>query len=236
MALTSDEFSEFKSIQIFLNIFLAKSAGILPRGTTVSQYQQLKHEDKTNISNKLFKVEGLFDAFKHSHVLSETNIATVNDLSNGFRSKFIVLNCQIEFAVFIDTKTSKYYKVIPLSQPFRELIPNFPTEVETTLFPFNGRIVYDGYMALDQEKLTQESILSLNKGYVEALQNETIITYFDKPQSTEKYILEIIKAPRHQQKNLQKAIQKQNKNNTKAIQKKKLKRKSLLDDLDTQKE
>lgn len=53
-----------------------------------------------------------------------------------------------DYAIFLDwnEEDPKAYGVLALHTPFEELVSSLPVMVKAVLFPFNGRIIYDGML------------------------------------------------------------------------------------------
>jgi len=69
----------------------------------------------------------------------------------GFRRRiskdcFIIPKCLKKYAIFIDNDNKKVYGIIALSNPFIDFFHDFPVVIKTTILPFNGKIIYDGFL------------------------------------------------------------------------------------------
>ena len=60
-------------------------------------------------------------------------------------SKFIILKCLTNYAIFIDTKSNDIFAVKSLCDSFNYFFDSFPVIVSTTILPFKDKIIYDGF-------------------------------------------------------------------------------------------
>jgi len=70
--------------------------------------------------------------------------------------------------------SEKFYAVLALSDTFQDMLESLPVLVNATILPFNGKIIYDGFMTRDVfiGKNMENNLLSQ---YKTAKENKTII-------------------------------------------------------------
>jgi hypothetical protein len=181
MALSEANFQLFRGTQMALQDLLGKVLGVLPQSAGYKEYLALSTKQKIELSKALLRTSGLYEAFALDHDIPQEHLDTAREMQNGFRSEFILIKCLESFGVFLCHKTEKIYHVVPLYEPFRKLVPRFPTKVETTLYPFKGQIVYDGYLVNHESHTSPELVKKLDELHAEAFRINKIVTYFDKP-------------------------------------------------------
>lgn len=112
----------------------------------------------------------LLDDFLTSNADCLTNgqILILKGFKKQIHSDFVILKCLIKHAIFIDTKTDKFYAVKSLSDRFDDFFKNFPVLVKTTILPFYDQIIYDGFIESPTIYLGPEMTRSLTAMYAKA--------------------------------------------------------------------
>ncbi|MEP6645976.1 MAG: hypothetical protein ABJC12_02715 [Saprospiraceae bacterium] len=103
-------------------------------------------QEKFNCRQKLIENENSIPLYltHHSHQHSREEINILSGFSLGITDKFIIYKLFSTRAVF--TTKNKFFYVHALGDPFDLLVDEIPCLVKTTILPFLGKIVYDGFL------------------------------------------------------------------------------------------
>jgi hypothetical protein len=81
-----------------------------------------------------------------NHKLTSIEINILKGFKLKITSKFIILKQLSNYAIFMDVYSERFYAVLALSDTFQNLLESFPVLINATILPFNGKIIYDGFM------------------------------------------------------------------------------------------
>ena len=184
MILTPEEYNAFLKVHLDLLYYAGKKHKIFNAGTSLKDFKDFPLENK-------FECREYFN--EHPDILEEFIKQNQTKLSSqhmkildGFRSRivsdyFIILKCLKKYAIFIDNDSKKVYGVTGLSNPFHDFFYDFPVVVKTTILPFNGKIIYDGFLQSYETYLGPNMTWEYNEIYKEAKNKRQIITSLDPP-------------------------------------------------------
>jgi hypothetical protein len=177
MILTETEYRNFISIHLNLIYYAGIQKEVISSNMTFAQFLKLKLEVKTKCRDQLNKNSYLLDSFMED--FSESLTPEKIKILQGFKQKidgdFIILKCLKDNAIFIDTNDQKVYAVKALSDRFDTFFDFFPVYCNATLIPFNGKIIYDGFMTSHRVIFGKNYRYEFNEIYKTAKKNNTII-------------------------------------------------------------
>lgn len=183
MILSTEEYNHYTDLHFKLLYFTAKRFNILKTATSLKEFKKLPLSKKYECRQLFNKQATILEEFikQYSQKLSDEQFKILE----GFRrripdSYFIVLKCLTKYAIFIDNDNKKVYGILALSNPFTDFFDDFPVLIKTTILPFNGKIIYDGFLET-QAYLGPNITIEYNEIYKEAKRNRQIITSLDFP-------------------------------------------------------
>jgi len=177
MILTETEYRDFISIHLNLIYYAGLEKEVIDPNMTFAQFLKLKLEVKTKCRDQLNKNSYLLDSFlkDYSDSLTTEKINIIQGFKQKIDGDFIILKCLKDNAIFIDTNDQKVYAVKALSDRFDTFFNFFPVYVNTTLIPFNGKIIYDGFLTSHKVMFGKNYRFEFNEIYKNAKQNDAII-------------------------------------------------------------
>lgn len=183
MILSTEEYNQYVDLHIKLLCFTGKRCNILKTETSLEEFKKLPLKKKFECRQLFNKQTEILEEFvkQYSQKLSDEQLKILE----GFRkwisdSCFIILKCLKKYVIFIDNDNKKVYGVLALSNPFTDFCDDFPVLIKTTILPFNGKIIYDGFLET-QAYLGPNMTMEYNEIYKEAKNNRQIITSLDPP-------------------------------------------------------
>jgi len=127
--------------------FVGKQLNIIPKETDFKGFKNLDFKVKFKCRVAMYKNDHLLEKYLELNLSSLTNAQS--QILEGFKkritSDFVILKCLANEAIFIDSKDNKFYAVKALSNPFNLFFDEFPVIISTTIIPFKGKIIYDGF-------------------------------------------------------------------------------------------
>ena len=182
MILTTEEYNAFLKIHLDLLYFTGKKHKILKAGSSLKDFKDFPLENK-------FECRECFN--EHPDILEEfveQNQAKLSgrqmQILDGFRRRvmsdyFIILKCLKKYAIFIDYDSKKVFGVTGLSNPFQDFYDDFPVIVKAAILPYNGKIIYDGFLESYEVYLGPNMTWEYTEIYKQAKINRQIITSLD---------------------------------------------------------
>lgn len=141
-------FKLHRSLMFFVNERLKV---ISDEAANPKAYSSLPPEARFKVHEALFKHMELIQAFVDGNPfgLPTDELDIVLSWKHLVHGTFYAMRETKDYMVFLSSQTPAVaYGVLPLSQPFEELIgPYLPVMLQTTLLPFKDRIVYDGVLS-----------------------------------------------------------------------------------------
>jgi hypothetical protein len=181
MKLTNEEADLFYDLMWSLQCFVNDKLNIVPEATKLHQYIDLPKEEKYLIREKIFEQPNLIDEYveKNPDKLEEKKLSMVKDWKKFIKGGFYIERYLKNHAILVDD--IDVYGVCGLYEGFDEMIhkSRLPFHINTVLLPFQGRIVYDGFMTSYNVFFGSGIKSSLKESYMKAKQNGRIITLFD---------------------------------------------------------
>jgi hypothetical protein len=149
MILSTEEYNHYTDLHFKLLYFTGKRCNILKTATSLKEFKKLPLRKKYECRQLFNKQTEILEEFvkNYSLKLSDEQFKMLE----GFRRRisdryFIILKCLTKYAIFIDNDNDKVYGVLALSNPFIDFFDDFPVLIKTTILPFNGKIIYDGFL------------------------------------------------------------------------------------------
>lgn len=149
MILSATEYNAYLNDHLDLLYFTGKKSNILKAETSLKEFKELPLKKKFECRQLFNENTEILEEFvkQHKRKLSDEQF----EILAGFRGRissdcFIILKCLKKYAIFIDNDNKKVYGVVALSNPFFDFFHDFPVLIKTTILPFHGKIIYDGFL------------------------------------------------------------------------------------------
>ena len=188
MKLTKEEAELFFDLMWSLQFFINRELKIFTKIKNRKEYSELPQEDKLVLREKIYEQPELIDKYVASNPdrLDDNHLSIVKQWKNFIKGDFYIQRYLKNHAIFIGG--NNVYGVLALNDAFENLFPaNYlPRYVKTVLLPFQGRIVYDGLMQVYKVSFGGGIKRSLSEAYMQAKQNNKIITTLEKGKSKRK--------------------------------------------------
>jgi len=155
-----------RCIRLFsgLDMFALETSNVFKKGQTIvaDSINEVRLEARLVWQNDSTFIERFIRSKKK---LSEEDINLLRSWKGITRSTFVISKYYPQYAAFISLEDGSVYGVLALTDSFKEILPkNPPITVETSLFPYNGRIIWDGLVSI--------SMVSFDKNLTSATNNE----------------------------------------------------------------
>lgn len=176
--LSEQEYHQYVDAHMKLLYHVGKEQSLIPPLTTMEAFLKLPFQRKYRCREELYSHIFLLDGYldQNTEHLHTDEIQVLKGFKKHIRSDFIILKCLTRHAVFIDSKTNLIYAVKALSDRFDVFFKRFPVYCSTTILPFNGKIIYDGFInAPGNITLGPGITASLNENYLRARASRSVI-------------------------------------------------------------
>lgn len=150
MKLSEENAGLFYKLMKPLLVFVNKKLELIPKVSTVEDFDNIAFEDKPIIREGLYEEIHLIDAFidENPEDLPMKDLAIVSKWKNFVKGDFYVERHLKKHSILIG-ENDKVYAVLGLMSSLDEMIPRaaLPVRMQTVLLPFQDEIVYDGFIA-----------------------------------------------------------------------------------------
>ena len=153
MNLTEQERTLFYKIWCALIWGVNEKRNIVPKFEKPVYGNPIDQEPFIAIRKVLWDNPQWIDDFIHDNEcgeLTETDLGILADWRKNFiKDSFIIMRHLKKYSVFMTwEEDAKLYGVCGISEPFSEMVPSaaLPLMIETTLLPFNDKIIYDSFL------------------------------------------------------------------------------------------
>jgi len=178
MTLTEKEYKTFLKTHLNLLFFVGQQCNIIADHVTFEQFVDLDLTIKLKCRDSLLDNKKLLDDYITTHFdrLTTEQTSTLAGFKKTITSDFVIFKCLANNAIFIDSKDNKFYAVKALGHGFEVFFDRFPVLVNTTLLPFNGQIVYDGFIKPTGVYFGSGLTSTMKEDYKVAKRNNQILT------------------------------------------------------------
>jgi hypothetical protein len=175
MVLTYQEYRTYLDAHFKLLYYCYLKKNDKEKNLTFGQFIKKPWEAKLEARNYLFDNISLLNEYlNYNKQVTASEKETLMGFSRNIGGRFIIVKQLKNYAVFLDIESGKYYAVLALWDPFPVIIDSIPVLVRATLLPFNGKIIYDGFM-IRQAIIGKNMEKSLLDNYREAKAKNLII-------------------------------------------------------------
>ena len=181
MLLESHEVELFFRLHREMMFFVNQRLKVIPnKVATPEEFAALSPEVRFKVREAFNDNLGLIESFTavNPAQLSDEELDIVRSWRHLVTGEFFVFRELKKYTVFLSTTSPAIaYGVLPLSQPFEDLIgPYLPVLTQTVLLPFKGVIVYDGLMNSYSISFGPGIRRNLNQDFKEAKARHGIVT------------------------------------------------------------
>jgi len=108
--------------------------------------------------------------------LTKEHISILTGFKQKITGDFIIYKCLTNHAVFLNAADNKFYAVKALGDRFDEYFDKFPVLIRTTLLPYNGKIIYDGFVKSSGVCFGSGITSTIKDEYMKAKKQNSILT------------------------------------------------------------
>jgi len=175
MILSNLEFQNYISAHLRLLHYCYCKRNNLGDKLTFNKFVKKSFESKVEGRNYFNEnVSILTEYFEYNKQIPESAQEILLGFNRKISSKFVVLKQLKNYAIFLDVVTDKFYAVVALSDPLPIILESLPVMVETTILPFNNKIIYDGFL-IRHMYIGRNMESNLLNQYRVAMENKMII-------------------------------------------------------------
>ncbi len=149
MQLNKHESELFYRLRFGLLAYVNNKLSIRGRIDSIDDFKKVDMDEKTKIRDSLYKNIELIDRFIQDNPFDfgGDELQIISSWRHFVEGKFIILKYLKKYTAFLSYDSpSKVYGVLSLTDSFLEMIGPPPVMMQTTLLPFKGRIIYDGWL------------------------------------------------------------------------------------------
>lgn len=179
MILTEKEYKAFITSHIELLFYVGIQSKIIEDKMDFKGFVNSDMEIKMQCRKFFLENPTLLDNFIHSKANFKIKYSsTLAGFKKAISSNFVIFKCLTKHAIFIDTKNNKFYAVKALADRFDVFFDHFPILVEATILPFNGQLIYDGFMETSGIHFGPKMFSTMEEDYKLAKKKNQIIKIF----------------------------------------------------------
>ena len=180
MKLLANDSALFFKLYHPLLLFINQHRNIFHDVFTIAGLQKKSSEQLKVLRTILYQQPGLLDAFvlKNSSRFSKEELEIIKGWKKWIVGRFFIFRETNYYTVFLsNVKPMRAYAVHALNKEFSRIFPDkLPIYIETALLPFKDKIIADGIFSRYRLEFGSGFIRNLNKSYLNAIDNEGIIT------------------------------------------------------------
>jgi hypothetical protein len=186
MQLSLEDVDHFYRLLGSLMVYVNQKLKVLEEQViTPEAFSALPPETRLKVHQALLEHLDLIDAFavENPFGLDETDLGIVQSWNHLVSGTFYVFRQLKKYTVFLSSKEPVVaYGIVALFDPFAALVgPVLPRMIKTTLLPFKGRIVYDGFITGYNISFGPGIRRRLNESYQEAKARYGVVTSLPRP-------------------------------------------------------
>jgi hypothetical protein len=178
MTLTDKEYKEFLRIHLDLLFYVGQRLKIISTNITFDKFVDLDLKIKAECGDKFIESDNLLDDYLSLNFdrLTTEQISILTGFKKKITGDFIIYKCLTNFAIFLNTKDNKFYAVKALGDSFDDFFDKFLVLIKTTILPYNGKIIYDGFIKSSGVYFGSGITSTMRDDYKEAKKNNQILT------------------------------------------------------------
>jgi len=176
MVLTEQEYKRYLNVHLqFLYYCYCKKHELKINEMSLEKFIKKPMDAKFEARNFFLNNPSLLDEYQNKNdAISNSDKNILNGFKKIISGKYMILKQLKNYAIFMNLESESFYAVKALSDPFEYMLESLPVLVETTLLPFEGKIIYDGFL-LRQMYIGKNMELNMLNKYKESKANKLII-------------------------------------------------------------
>ena len=147
MKLSEQEFQSFSLVFSSVLLYINQKFQIFSKVKSTEDFLGLTSQERFSLHSELYGNIGIIDEFiaDNPDKLTQEQLKIASQFKRFVREDFFVERFLSKYAIFIGTK-NKVYGVLGLTESLDQIIhkSRLPLNIQATLLPFNGKIIYDG--------------------------------------------------------------------------------------------
>lgn len=180
MVLSQAEAALFYKLMVGLQCYVCQQLDLYPQVNSPDAYRQLDQSAKLVVRNKLYNQPELIDAFVKANPLTlpTADLAIMQHWQNFVAGDFYVERYLPSYSIWIAAAPPAHvYAVYGIAQPIEAIVERvyLPLRVNSVLLPFQGKIIYDGFLSTYPTRLGGPLNATLRDEYITAKQQGRII-------------------------------------------------------------
>ncbi len=177
MILTEIEYKAYLETHLELLYFVGIQSKFFDSDFSFDQFRKLDYTVKLECRDTLLSDMKLLDDYLSSNInsLTKEKIAILKGFKKSITGEFVILKCLTSYAIFNSVDDNKFYAVKALSDGFDDFYDRFPVLVNATILPFNGQIIYDGFLETSDITFGPGMKSDMNEDYKQAKKNNQIV-------------------------------------------------------------
>ncbi len=177
MTLNDSEYKAFLITHIGLLYYVGQRKGIVPPSMSMKGFIADGLISKSSSRDLFHQTPSLLDDYlaENEGKLTDEQVEILSGFKEKIAGTFVIYKCYTNHAIFIETKTNKFYAVKALRDRFDDFFDTFPTLVDAVILPFKGKIIYDGFFKAIGMGFGAGIRASMNDDYRKAKKKNRII-------------------------------------------------------------
>ena len=179
MVLTIDERKNFFKNWLKLLTFVNNKYDIIKNFGNPKSPVGLKIEELMQIRDKLWENDFLINEYLEKAKLNNYDKDIVYSWNKNVKGKFLFIRSLKKYSVFMELNEKILYGVHGISSPIIDIMPYIPIMLQTTLIPYDGKIIFDSLIKRDNISFGRNMRESFNEEYMELKKNFGIRTVLE---------------------------------------------------------
>jgi len=176
MLLSTEESKSFFDNYIPLLFYAAIYEGILPEGSSLNDFYEASVEEKVASRDVIFNNAEVISSYEKDNALflKTKQPDFTDEVRKGFLKTFVVLKQTKSFSVFMEPEQNAFYHITAITEPIETKLNYIPVLVETAIFNFHNKLVYDGLFKGGNMQIGSNYKKQFLEDYHEALKNHQV--------------------------------------------------------------
>jgi len=179
MVLTIEEKDNFFKNWLKLLAFVNKRYDIVKNFGSPKSPIGLKIEELVKIRDRLWEKDFIINEYLENTKLKKYDKDIVSSWNKNVKGKFLFIRSLKKYSVLMELDKKYLYGVYGISSPIIDIMPYIPIMIQTVLIPYNGKIIFDSLIKMDNISFGGNMRQSFNEEYMEIKKNIGIKTILE---------------------------------------------------------
>lgn len=189
MSLSQEDAALFYTLTLGLHWYVCQQLDLYPQVNSPEAYRQLDQPAKLAVRNELYNQPAFIDTFvaDNPFLLPDAALALVHGWKNFVAGDFYIERYLTPYSIWIAAAPpANVYAVYSITKPIESIIERIylPLRVNSVLLPFQGQIIYDGFLSTYPTRLGGPLNATLRDEYITAKQQGRIIERLEPASSS----------------------------------------------------